>query len=41
MPVAKGDPRSLARMPVARVDSTRLEKMPVAGSGCVNPLDPR
>ena len=41
MPVAKGDPRALARMPVARVDSTRLEKLPVAKAGCVNPLDPR
>ncbi|MFA6165515.1 MAG: hypothetical protein WC700_02790 [Gemmatimonadaceae bacterium] len=38
MPVAKADPRTVARMPVMRADSTRLEKMPVAKSGCVNPL---
>ena len=41
MPVAKADPRAIARMPIARVDSTRLERMPVANGGCVNPLDPK
>ncbi|MHB1095266.1 MAG: hypothetical protein ACYC3F_03760 [Gemmatimonadaceae bacterium] len=41
MPVAKADPRSVARIPVMRADSTRLEKMPVARSSCVNPLQPK